>query len=105
MAQQEANEAVEADRSPSLVARVWDAITKDGHLAAAGRQGLDELATALKAFPDSIGVDEPGTIFNPTQGEIAADREPRRLSPSEIAKDKSPYVPEHVQDHGHDMGR
>ena len=105
MAQKEAKEAVEADRSPSLVARVWDAITKDGHLAAAGRQGVDELATALKAFPDSIGVDEPGAIWNPTQGEIAADREPKRLSPSEIAKDKTPYVPEHSQENGHEMGR
>ena len=98
-------EAVETDRSPSLVARVWDAITKDGHLAAAGRQGADELATALKAFPDSIGVDEPGTIWNPTQGEIAADREPKRLSPSEIARDKTPYVPEQAQDHDQGMGR
>lgn len=105
MAEKEANEAVEADRSPSLVARVWDAITKDGHLAAAGRQGLDELATALKAFPDSIGVDEPGTIFNPTQGEIAADRDTKRLSPSEIAKDKTPYTLDHSQDLEHDMGR
>ena len=105
MAQKEAKEAVETDRSPSLVARVWDAITKDGHLAAAGRQGLDELATALKAFPDSIGIDEPGTIFNPTQGEIAADREPKRLSPSEIAKDKTPYTLDHSQDLGLDMGR
>ena len=26
---------------------------------------------ALKAFPESIHVDEPGTILNPTQGEIA----------------------------------
>jgi hypothetical protein len=98
-------EAVEATKSPSLVARVWDAINKDGYIAAAGRMGLDELAVALKAFPDSIGVDEPGTIWNPTQGEIAADRKPTLPSPSEIAKDKSPYVPDHTQDHGHGMER
>lgn len=96
-------EAMEATRSPSLAAKIWDAIAKDGHLAAAGRQGLDELGQALKAFPDSIGVDEPGTIFNPTQGEIAADRKPP--SPSEIARDKSPYVPDHAQEHDRGMER
>jgi hypothetical protein len=40
-------------------------------LMAAGRQGADEIGQALKAFPDSIQVQEPGTILNPTQGEIA----------------------------------
>ena len=100
-------EAVEASRPSSLVAKVWDAITKDGHLAAAGRQGLDELGMALKAFPDSIGVDEPGAIWNPTQGEIAADRKPKPPSPSEVAQDKHPYSPEHSQgnENGHGRGR
>ena len=42
-----------------------------GALEAAFRQGAKELATALKAFPESISVDEPGTVFSPTQGEIA----------------------------------
>lgn len=38
---------------------------------AALRQGGKELGAALKAFPDSISVDEPGTLLTPTQGEIA----------------------------------
>lgn len=38
---------------------------------AAIRQGFKELATATKSFPDAIAVDEPGTMFSPTQGEIA----------------------------------
>ena len=38
---------------------------------AALRQGAKELGAALKAFPDSIAIDEPGTVFTPTQGEIA----------------------------------
>ncbi|HEX4607050.1 MAG TPA: hypothetical protein VH092_02490 [Urbifossiella sp.] len=38
---------------------------------AALRQGGKELGAALKAFPESISIDEPGTAFNPTQGEIA----------------------------------
>jgi hypothetical protein len=42
-----------------------------GALQAAGRQGVKELGEALKAFPDSISVSEPGGIFSPTQGEIA----------------------------------
>ncbi|MGL6075473.1 MAG: hypothetical protein ACRC8S_15060 [Fimbriiglobus sp.] len=40
---------------------------------AALRQGAKELATATKAFPDSISVEEPGGPFTPTQGEIAAE--------------------------------
>ena len=47
---------------------------QDGHLAAAGRQGIGELGAALKAFPDAIQAHETGTIWNPTQGEVAADR-------------------------------
>jgi hypothetical protein len=31
-------------------------VTKDGALAQSARQGLDTLAEALKAFPDSIGL-------------------------------------------------
>ena len=95
-------EALDAARPPSLVAKVWDAINKDGHLAAFARQGADEMAVALKAFPESISVDEPGALWNPTQGEIAADRKSKPLSPSEVAKDKHPYSPEHSQGNGND---
>jgi hypothetical protein len=38
---------------------------------AALRQGAKEIGSALKAFPESISVDEPGTMLHPTQGEIA----------------------------------
>lgn len=106
-------------QTKSGLSSVWNAITRDGTLAAAGRQGADELASALKAFPESIHVDEPGTVLNPTQGEIAASRSPHGgvhgrantglRSPSEIAKDNRPYRPErdqgHDQDRGHGMGR
>jgi hypothetical protein len=60
---------------------------------------------ALKAFPESIHADEPGTLLNPTQGEIATNRKTKLPSPSEIAKDKQPYTPDHSQDHGHGMDR
>lgn len=58
-----------------MIGKAWDAITRDGMLAAAGRQGLDELGAALKPFPDSIQVHETGTIWNPTPGEVAAGRD------------------------------
>src|SRR4051812_15165632 len=81
---------------------ILEPITRDGTLAAFFRQGADEMAVALKAFPESVSVEEPGTILNPTQGEIAADRKTKLPSPSEIAKDKQPYrtEPGHGQEHG-----
>lgn len=80
----------------SGLSSAWNAITKDGTLAAAGRQGADELGMALKAFPDSIQVEEPGTIWNPTQGEIAAARNPDLPSPSEIARGQEAHAgPDH----------
>ncbi len=104
--------------------------TQDGHLAAAGRQGIDELGAALKAFPDAIQTQEPGTIFNPTQGEVAAGRKaeghhpsgivggkygvygpeherPASRTPSELAADRGTVQgPElgHGQEHGHSRG-
>ena len=39
----------------------------EGSLEAMGRVGFDELAQALKAFPDSIGpMEEPGLPFTAT---------------------------------------
>ena len=55
-----------------MIARISHAITKDGMLAAAFRQGATETAMALRAFPDTIHAEEPGTFLNPTQGEIAS---------------------------------
>jgi hypothetical protein len=79
------------------VSGAWNALMRDGHIAAAARQGADEIGQALKAFPESIGVDEPGAVWNPTQGEIAADRKSDMPSPSEIARNKTPYVPEQTE--------
>jgi hypothetical protein len=50
----------------SMVSALWN----DRELAAFGRQGIDELGAALKPFPDSIQVQETGTIWNPTQAEV-----------------------------------
>jgi hypothetical protein len=66
-----------------------------GELKAAMLQGFNELGAALKAFPDSIQIDEPGTAFNPLYRDRDGDtpapsqaggQEPAALpSPSEIA--------------------
>jgi ParB family chromosome partitioning protein len=73
---------------------------------AAGRQGIDEIGMALKAFPDAIQAQEVGTIFSPTQGEIADDRKDDLPSPSQIADSKPPQRTAHdhgrENDHGHD---
>ena len=77
--------------------------TRDGHLAAAGRQGIDELGAALKAFPDAIQAQEAGTIFNPTQGEVAAGRKAESLGhhPSGIVGGRhGVYGPEHERPAG-----
>jgi len=87
------------------VNKILEPITRDGTVAAFMRQGTDEVAVALKAFPESISVEEPGAVWNPTQGEIAADREPKLPSPSEVARSKTPYKPEHGQDDDHHRGR
>jgi hypothetical protein len=84
---------------------IIEPMTRDGTLAAFFRQGADEMAVALKAFPESISVDEPGTILNPTQGEIAAERKTKLPSPSEIAASRQPYRPDSGQDHDHGHGR
>jgi hypothetical protein len=95
-AQQAVNTRVDAVVEPFL---------RDGTLAAAFRQGASELYTALKPFPDTIQVNQPGTILNPTQGEIAADRKPDAPSPSDIAREDSPSPPDAGQEHAHEMGR
>lgn len=46
-----------------------------GALAAAGRQGLKELAQIVPAFPDSVrAVEEPGQIGNPTPQEVFSSK-------------------------------
>lgn len=76
--------------------------TQDGHLAAAFRQGIDELGVALKPLPDSIQAQEAGTIFNPTQGEIAADRKESLLWPGHSSP--SGIVAGHSSVHGSEQG-
>jgi hypothetical protein len=95
-AQQAVNARIDAVTEPVL---------RDGMLAAAFRQGASELYTALKPFPDTIQVNQPGTILNPTQGEIARARDPNAPSPSDIAREDSPSPPDSGHEHDHELGR
>ena len=73
------------EQSTGLIASLVGAVMQDGYLAAAGRQGVKELATAFgQMWPDSIHVNEPGSIFSPTQGEIAAARHHEPEVPHEM---------------------
>lgn len=97
------SQAAQVVQAAKVVAAVSQAVMRDGHIAAMGRQGAGELGQALKAFPESVQNDTPGTLFNPTQGEIAksrdagvhgADDRPSQAkvgppTPSEIAKEGS----------------
>jgi hypothetical protein len=97
----------------TMIGKVGQAIFRDGTLEAAGRQGVDELALALKPFPESIQTSEMGTLWNPTPGEIAADREHGRHSatsggsphpwPSEIAN-QNRHLPSKDHGNGHENG-
>jgi hypothetical protein len=78
----------------SIVSAVASKNYLGGELEAAFLQGTRELGVALKAFPDSIQVDEPGTAFNPLYRDRDGDTpahsyggvEPMAMaSPSEIA--------------------
>jgi hypothetical protein len=89
----------------SIIRDVKDSVLRDGMLLAAFRQGADEFAQALRAFPETIHAEVPGTLLNPTQGEIADDRKQKQPSPSEIARDKQPYRPQPGHDHDQGMER
>lgn len=87
------------------IGKAVDAVLRDGTIAAAWRQGIKELGEALKPFPESIQVQEVGTIFSPTQGEIAASRRPDDISPSDIAHDHNLSQPQAGLDLGQDHSR
>jgi hypothetical protein len=62
------------------ISRAAAAVVRNGYLGgelqAAFRQGLNELGAALKAFPDSLQVDEPGAAWNPLYRDIPGNNRP-----------------------------
>ena len=83
---------------------VSEPLLRDGMLAAAFRQGVDEIWQALKPFPETIQAHEPGTLLNPLPSEIAEARkiEAPAMTPAEIAASTVPRGPE--LDQGKDVG-
>jgi hypothetical protein len=77
----------------NMLGAAYRAVMRGGEIQAAGRQGIDELGQALKAFPDSIQAHaEPGSMFEPLHRDIAAARdkyapEQPLPSPSQILKE------------------
>ena len=69
----------------AVVSAAYNAAMKGGELQAFFRQGANELGAALKAFPDSIQVDEPGQVFNPLYSDIAADKRAYAAGPEPVA--------------------
>ena len=73
----------------------YNAVMRDGTIAAFFRQGVKELGEAFgQMLPDSIQVSEPGSVWNPLYSDIAADkRQMQELpgvslpSPSDIGRD------------------
>jgi hypothetical protein len=58
---------------------------RGGEIQAAARQGFNEIGAALKAFPDSIQIDEPGAVFNPLYRDMPSETKADLPSPSDIA--------------------
>jgi hypothetical protein len=85
-----------AEKARDVVASVVGKGFLGGELQAAIRQGFNELGSALKAFPDSIQVEEPGAVFNPLYRDMpgnpnahgAGSVQATLPSPSEIAGGK-----------------
>ena len=66
-----------------------------GALKAAGYHGLHEVGEALKAFPDSISITEPGTLGAPPPSrEVYESRNPK-VEPSKMST-MDPSAPEPV---------
>jgi hypothetical protein len=74
----------------SVVSAAYNAAMKGGELQAAFRQGFNEIGAALKPFPDSLQVDDPGQVFNPLYSDIAADKRAHGEGPEPMATAKLP---------------
>jgi hypothetical protein len=61
-------------KAGQVVSTVYRHVMQGGEIQAAFRQGADEIGVALKAFPDSIQVSEPGAVLSPLYSDIAADK-------------------------------
>ena len=63
-----------------------------GEFYAAIRQGFNEIGAALKAFPDSLQVEEPGAAFNPLYRDMPGNPKNQGTGPVQ-AEPASPALP------------
>jgi hypothetical protein len=56
------------------VLNFFEPVMRDGTIKAAAYQGIEELASATKAFPDSLQTNAMGTVFHPLASQLAKDR-------------------------------
>ena len=82
-------------KTGTMIRGVYRGIFRDGAVARFGVQGRDELADALKAFPDTVQA-QTDELYPTTPSQHAADQRAKqkgvhgkqeRRSPSQIAKD------------------
>lgn len=112
------------ERISAATAAVASRAYLGGELQAAFYQGFDELGAALKAFPDSIQREEPGTAFNPlyrdrsgndrrnvhggpapTKGEATVMNDQPMPTPSQIIDNPGAYLPQGQGQEGNVMGQ
>ena len=103
--------ASENERQEGFLKQAFNAVIRNGYLGgeiqAAVRQGFNEIGAALKAFPDSIQVEEPGAAFNPLYRDIPGNPRlgdgesgPSLPSPSQIAEGVVPGLDRGMQGQG-----
>jgi hypothetical protein len=73
-----------------VIATAYRAASRDGTIDAFLRQGANELGAALKAFPESLQVDEAGAVFSPLYSDIAADKREAMFSPADLVSRERP---------------
>jgi hypothetical protein len=97
------------EKPEGLIAAIVDRGYLGGELQAFFRQGIGEIGTALKAFPDAIMHDEPGVAFSPLYRDMPGDppehtagmHKAELPTPSQIAREIAPVQTE--QDHSQEQ--
>jgi hypothetical protein len=86
-AERELQDAVSKIATPvgKVITTAYRAATRDGTIDAFLRQGARELGSALKAFPDTMQIDEAGAVFNPIYADRASQNRADHPSPGDLA--------------------
>jgi hypothetical protein len=77
-------------KAAEKIAAAYPHAMRGGELQAFIRQGFNELGAALRAFPDSIQVDEPGQVNRPLFHDIVEDRKSYDATPRPPSRGNEP---------------